>query len=331
MEKKQGWKTKKAKRTPNAIALDSEIKAKKPGRRVSESGNVYYESRPNHADENRKKKPYLKDGGGVEENNFYKELEEELIKEFKTINTKGLNAIVEEDRQYGEYVWEKKNVTAEELAKKYISQLKENGIETKQDFIESNSSSIKGEVNMKIMVDDLSGQRPNAHGINITDDLIMLFDVEEEGDENEDEYKTGGGVGKLKRKKFFLYTNPNNITNKAYVALGDSIKSVMQGSREYPGSYTILYNAMGTNEDLQKAKAMFSNYSFTNDKTIMKGGGGVGDIDSNIHIVWDTTQKITNEIKGFIFNSFLAGGEELAEEVIAAIQKGVKLGKIYIS
>lgn len=83
MEKKQGWKTKKAKRTSNAIALDSEIKAKKPGRRVSESGNVYYESRPNHADENRKKKPYLKDGGmmarggtleGREEHEGYKYL-----------------------------------------------------------------------------------------------------------------------------------------------------------------------------------------------------------------------------------------------------------------
>ena len=61
----------------------------------------------------------------------------------------------------------------------------------------------------------------------------------------------------------------------AYVALGDSLKRVMQKSREYPDSYTILYTAMGTNEDLQKAKAMFSNYSFTNDITIMKDGGGV--------------------------------------------------------
>jgi len=92
-------------------------------------------------------------------------------------------------------------------------------------------------------------------------------------------YRKGGGVGKLKRKKFLLYTNPNNITNKAYVALGDDIKSVMQSSRAYPGSYTILYTAMGTNEDLQKAKEMFSNYSFTNDKTIMKDGGSVGGDD----------------------------------------------------
>lgn len=60
---KKGGKTKAPKRSAYSIELDSEIKAKKPGRRVSESGNVYYESRPEHSDENRKKKPYLEQGG----------------------------------------------------------------------------------------------------------------------------------------------------------------------------------------------------------------------------------------------------------------------------
>jgi hypothetical protein len=65
-EMKRGGKTKMPKRSAHSIELDSEIKAKKPGRRVSASGNVYYESRPNHADENRKKKPYLEMGGKME-------------------------------------------------------------------------------------------------------------------------------------------------------------------------------------------------------------------------------------------------------------------------
>ena len=112
-------------------------------------------------------------------------------------------------------------------------------------------------------------------------------------DLDEGKYSEGGGVKKLKRKKFLLYTNPNNITNKAYVALGDSIKSVMQSSREYPGSYTILYTAMGTNEDLQKAKAMFSNYSFTNDITIMKDGGEVTEVDT-FNKMLDELDDLTN-------------------------------------
>jgi hypothetical protein len=70
VEMKKGGK---AKRSAHSIEVDSEIKAKKPGRRVSASGNVYYESRPNHSDENRKKKPYLEMGGEVEEKNEIKE------------------------------------------------------------------------------------------------------------------------------------------------------------------------------------------------------------------------------------------------------------------
>lgn len=65
-EMKRGGKAKAPKRSAHSIELDSEIKAKKPGKRVSASGNVYYESRPNHADENRKKKPYLEMGGKME-------------------------------------------------------------------------------------------------------------------------------------------------------------------------------------------------------------------------------------------------------------------------
>jgi len=57
-------------------------------------------------------------------------------------------------------------------------------------------------------------------------------------------------------------------------------------------------------------------------------GGGVGDIDSNIHMAWDTNQKITDDIRSFIFDSYEAAGEELADDVIAAIEQGIELAKM---
>lgn len=86
-------------------------------------------------------------------------------------------------------------------------------------------------------------------------------------------FAQGGGITKSPRKKFLLYTNPNNSTNKAYVAIGQDVKDVLKDSKEYPGSYTILYQGTGTNEDLQKAKSMYSNYSFGNHEEIMAQGG----------------------------------------------------------
>lgn len=55
----RGGRTKK--RTKAEIIADKRYKAKKPGRRVAESGEVYYESRENRADVNRKLR--LEDGG----------------------------------------------------------------------------------------------------------------------------------------------------------------------------------------------------------------------------------------------------------------------------
>jgi len=48
----KGGRTKK--RTKASIIADKRYKALKPGKRVSESGNVYYESRPEHSDLNRR-------------------------------------------------------------------------------------------------------------------------------------------------------------------------------------------------------------------------------------------------------------------------------------
>jgi hypothetical protein len=98
------------------------------------------------------------------------------------------------------------------------------------------------------------------------------------GYEYNEEYALGGGFEKQKRKKFVLYTNPNNVTNKAYVAIGENVKDVLKSSRQYPDSYDILYQATGTNEDLERAKSMFSNYSFNDNITIMAQGGEIEDL-----------------------------------------------------
>jgi hypothetical protein len=67
-----------------------------------------------------------------------------------------------------------------------------------------------------------------------------------------------------KKEKFLLYTNPNNSTNRAYVAIGsDKVKDVMSDARKYAGSYTILYGPVkGTNADIQKAISMCGDYNF---------------------------------------------------------------------
>jgi hypothetical protein len=48
----KGGRTKK--RTKAQLIADKRLKAKKPGKRTSESGEVYYESRPNRSDLNRR-------------------------------------------------------------------------------------------------------------------------------------------------------------------------------------------------------------------------------------------------------------------------------------
>lgn len=63
--------------------------------------------------------------------------------------------------------------------------------------------------------------------------------------------------------KFVLYTNPNNVTNRAYTATGAlDVKEVLTGVRNYPDSYRILYQGKGNEEDVKRAQSMFSNYQF---------------------------------------------------------------------
>ena len=67
----------------------------------------------------------------------------------------------------------------------------------------------------------------------------------------------------MKKLKFVLYTNPNNVTNRAYTAVGAmDVKQVLNGAREYRDSYRILYQGKGNPEDIKKAQAMFESYQF---------------------------------------------------------------------
>ena len=68
---------------------------------------------------------------------------------------------------------------------------------------------------------------------------------------------------KQPRSKFVLYTNPNNVTNRAYTARGaHDANDVLRSARTYPDSYTILAQGMGTEADIQKQQSFFTNYRF---------------------------------------------------------------------
>lgn len=67
----------------------------------------------------------------------------------------------------------------------------------------------------------------------------------------------------MKKSKFVLYTNPNNVTSRAYTAIGaQEVKGVMRDAKEYPGSYRILYQGTGNEDDVKRVQSMFSNYQF---------------------------------------------------------------------
>jgi len=66
-----------------------------------------------------------------------------------------------------------------------------------------------------------------------------------------------------KRRKFVLYTNPNNVTNKAYIADGAyDANQVLNSAKIYPDSYRILFKGMGNDDAIQKAKESFSFFEF---------------------------------------------------------------------
>jgi hypothetical protein len=69
----------------------------------------------------------------------------------------------------------------------------------------------------------------------------------------------------MSKQKFILYTNPNNITNAAYVAYGTrDVNRLLNRANFFTDSYLILYSGRGTDDDISKAKSTFTQYRFTN-------------------------------------------------------------------
>ena len=78
-----------------------------------------------------------------------------------------------------------------------------------------------------------------------------------------EEFMNESVINEAKKTKFVLYTNPNNSTNRAYVAIGtQEVKELLKSAKEYSGSYRVLYQGNGTNDDLQAALKMYTNYNF---------------------------------------------------------------------
>ena len=98
-----------------------------------------------------------------------------------------------------------------------------------------------------------------------------------------------------KKEKFLLYTNPGNATDRAYVAIGaDDVREVLSDSKRYRDSYLILFQGSGTQDDLIKAKNMFSNYRF-----------GDESIDESIDESEEVSEgDMTNQYDGFIIIDF---------------------------
>ena len=98
-----------------------------------------------------------------------------------------------------------------------------------------------------------------------------------------------------KKEKFLLYTNPGNSTDRAYVVIGAAdVREVLSDSKRYRDSYQILFQGSGTQDDLIKAKNMFSNYRF-----------GDESIDESIDEYEEVSEgDMTNQYDGFIVIDF---------------------------
>lgn len=61
------------------------------------------------------------------------------------------------------------------------------------------------------------------------------------------------------KKSFIIYINPNNVTNNAYLAIGEEVREVKQSAKSYPDSYRILRQGRG-DESYKKAKESLTQY-----------------------------------------------------------------------
>ena len=159
-------------------------------------------------------------------------------------------------------------------------------------------------------------------------DYIKGSDIEE-FDELRDEAKAAGlillesTINEAKKQKFVLYTNPNNSTDRGYVVIGAAdVREILSDAKKYSDSYKILYQGTGTQDDLVKAKNMFSDYRF-----------GEESIDETVELVhvYDTKGELqgTGELVKTRANKSLIRWDGSSEEWIDS--KLVKLVEGMIS
>ena len=159
-------------------------------------------------------------------------------------------------------------------------------------------------------------------------DYIKGSDIEE-FDELRDEAKAAGlilaesTINEAKKQKFVLYTNPGNSTSAGYIAIGAAdVREVLSDAKNYSDSCKILYQGNGTQDDLVKAKNMFSDYRF-----------GEESIDETVELVhvYDTKGELqgTGELVKTRANKSLIRWDGSSEEWIDS--KLVKLVEGMIS
>ena len=159
-------------------------------------------------------------------------------------------------------------------------------------------------------------------------DYVKNSDIEE-FDELRDEAKAAGlilaesTINEAKKQKFVLYTNPNNSTDRGYVVIGAAdVREILSDAKKYSDSYKILYQGTGTQDDLVKAKNMFSDYRF-----------GEESIDETVELVhvYDTKGELqgTGELVKTRANKSLIRWDGSSEEWIDS--KLVKLVEGMIS
>jgi hypothetical protein len=67
----------------------------------------------------------------------------------------------------------------------------------------------------------------------------------------------------MKKQKFVLYTNPNNVTSRAYTCIGTkNVNQLKKDAYKYQGSYRIIFEGSGTEEQIKKTQELFSYYTF---------------------------------------------------------------------
>ena len=159
-------------------------------------------------------------------------------------------------------------------------------------------------------------------------DYVKNSDIEE-FDELRDEAMAAGlilaesTINEAKKQKFVLYTNPNNSTDRGYVVIGAAdVREILSDAKKYSDSYKILYQGTGTQDDLVKAKNMFSDYRF-----------GEESIDETVELVhvYDTKGELqgTGELVKTRANKSLIRWDGSSEEWIDS--KLVKLVEGMIS